>query len=167
MTKLNGKEPTLHIRQYDTMADAERQAFQKMVEEGGEVDPRGLLERVKAAYLLAYVAYEDRLIGVGAIKRPADSYVQYVSDRSGYDLKGYFAELGWIYISTAERKRGLAYRISEKLCESYGSPMFATTRIDNIGMQRILGKLGFAKKGRQYDSVEHPGIKIQVWVKSA
>lgn len=157
-------ELPIHIKQYETMTDFEHRSFQEQLEVGGEVDIRGLWDRMRRAYLLAYVADGVRFIAIGAVKRPAESYVRSVSRRSGYQLKGYAAELGWVYVTPEARGRHLASRISEALCSSYGSSVFATTRTDNAPMHLILDALGFERAGSEYDSVEHPGKKIQLWV---
>src|SRR5271157_1601526 len=100
------------------MSADERQAFQDQVEKGGEVDSGGLADRMREAYLLAYAVQGDQIVAVGAVKRPADSYVRKISRRSGVDLNGYTAELGWIHVMPEFRGQHLASRISEGLCSS-------------------------------------------------
>lgn len=162
----SNEERPVCVKHYDTMSEEERGEFQKAVEEGGEVDSDGLSERMKHARLLAYAAFEQGFLGVGGLKQPAGSYLGKVSRLSGYDLSGYCAELGWVYVTPEARGMRLASRIAEALSSSYEKGIFATTRSDNVHMQSILLKLGFARVGNEYRSVEHSGKKIQAWVLS-
>jgi RimJ/RimL family protein N-acetyltransferase len=114
---------------------------------------------------LGYVREGNQLIAIGAVKNPAESYVHKVSRSAKFDLNGYGAELGWIYVAPEARGRQLATSISHALCNSHKGSIFATTRCDNAGMQAILRKLDFKKVGLDYDSVEHPGKQIELWVR--
>ena len=161
--KRTGEDVPIHVKHYDAMNSSEREEFQKLVGAGGEVRTDGLAGRMKEAYLLAYAVKDDRLVAGGAMKRPAGSYVRKISRCSGYDLNGYQAELGWIYVFSETRGMRLASRISEALCNSDESSIFATTRADNKPMHAILDQLAFKKMGTEYDSNEHPSKKIQLW----
>ena len=149
---------------YGAMDASQRQAFQAMVEEGGEVAARGLSDRMSEAHGLAYAAQGDHFIAVGAMKRPRETYRSDVARKSEYDISDYEAELGWIYVAPEARGIGLGSRISKALCDSYEGATFATTRTDNEDMHDILKKLGFRAVGKPYESAEHAGKKIQLWV---
>jgi len=118
MSERRGEDLQIHLRHYHAMDGLERQAFQQLVETGGEVRTDGLPDRMKAAHLLGYAMQNNRLEAVGAVKHPAESYVHKISQGSGYDLQDYTAELGWIYVMREARGIHLASRISKALCNS-------------------------------------------------
>lgn len=155
---------SVHTVSQDSLSASQRVAFTAEVLSGGEVAPNGLSERISEAHRLAYATVGDQFVGVGAVKRPRESYKRKVADLSGYDVKGYTAELGWIYVRPEARGLGLGFRISEALCALHGGRIFATTRSDNDKMQRILSGVGFERKGTEYEASEHIGKKIQLWV---
>ncbi|HEY6272241.1 MAG TPA: GNAT family N-acetyltransferase [Terriglobales bacterium] len=163
--KPDGEDVPIYVKQHATMTQAERREYQKRVEEGGEVASDGLAKRIEDAHLLGYAVLSGNVVAGGALKHPTESYKNKIGDRAGYNLDGYHAELGWIYVAPSSRSRHLASRLSDALCGTYGSSIFATTRSDNRHMQTILEKLGFGKAGREYDSVEHPGKRLQLWVR--
>ena len=49
--------------------------FEKLVIEGGAVDPQGLTQRIRNAFRLLFLRTSDgQLVGVGALKHPLPSY---------------------------------------------------------------------------------------------
>jgi GNAT superfamily N-acetyltransferase len=116
------------------------------------------------AHFLAYATQGDHFLAVGAVKRPRENYKSDVARKSEHDITDYAAELGWIYVTPEARGIGLGSRISKALCDSYEGAMFATTRTDNQDMHGIVKKLGFRAVGKPYESAEHVGKKIQLWV---
>lgn len=164
MGERTGEDIPIYVKYYDEMNSSEREQFQQLVEAGGEVRIGGLSARIKEAYKLGYAVQGDRLVAVGAVKGPAESYMQKVAGYSRCDLSGYQAELGWIFVKPEVRELHLASRISEALCNSFEGSIFSTTRSDNAPMQAILNKFAFKRMGAEYDSVERPGKKIQLWV---
>jgi ribosomal protein S18 acetylase RimI-like enzyme len=145
----NHESLSIDLKLPTSMSEAERQAFQRQIEIGGEVTPAGLSRRIEAAHMLSYVLRGDNLVAVGAVKRPDDAYVERLSQSAGYDLGDCGAELGWIYVTPEAQGRHLGSRLSSALCESFEHSIFSTTRINNASMQAILRKLDFKRVGEE------------------
>jgi len=135
-------------------SDSELNEFEALVLEGGEVIADGLQQRIKKAEELLF-AKDNVLIGVGAIKRPYDSYKNNVFKKSGVPelAANYYYELGWIYTSLSSRGKGVGRKIMEAILNSVGnSSCFATTREDNDAMHYLFGQYSFEKLGNSYKS---------------
>ena len=142
--------------------------FAELVARGDEVDSVRLVQRIKSQgqWLACYVV-EERLIGVGAVKRPLATYRTKVSAGSGVDLRqeDYPFELGWIFVDETFRRKGLSRAMCEALLALVSdSGIFATTRIDNEAMGRSLERLGFGRAGTPYKSLRGQ-YSLQLWLR--
>jgi len=128
--------------------------FMDLVIKAGEVEPEGLEDRVKRAEKLIFM-WEDNgeLIGVAAVKRPNEKYKKRVFSKaqSKEDPQSFSFEIGWIVID--ERFRGqhlsrdlldIALQITE------GHKVFATTRTNNLAMQKTNKRYGLNPNGKPY-----------------
>src|SRR4030095_10811702 len=122
-------------------ADCTAQAladFEKLVIEGGAVNPQGLGERsCKAARLLFLLASDDQLVGVGALNHPRASYRNrvFADARATVSANEYPVELGWVVVTKSHQGRRLSTRIvGELLPFAKNENIFATTR----GDERVL-----------------------------
>src|SRR5438876_9949514 len=76
--------------------------FEKLVVEGGTVDPQGLTQRIRNALRLLFLRTSDgQLVGVGALKHPRPSYRNRVfanaqATTASYE---YRVELGWVVVA--------------------------------------------------------------------
>ncbi|MDB5344555.1 MAG: hypothetical protein JWP89_2932 [Schlesneria sp.] len=132
-----------------------RSNFERLVCEGDQINSNGLTERIDNAAILACHHDGDTLVGVAALKNPADSYRLKVSRLSGFDLSSnlFPFELGWVYVVPEKRGRGLARQLVAA-CLNAEKPagVYATTREDNVSMQSCLHKNGFRRAGQPYKS---------------
>lgn len=143
----------IKIKKPSKCTEEELNEFYKMVVEGGQVEVRGLRERIKRAAFLAFYYERKVLIGIGALKRPQESYKKKVFRRAGVPGKSgeYELELGWVYIKPEHRRRGVCSSLLHQLILMTGSKkVFATTRKDNFPMKRVLERIGFRKVGKPY-----------------
>lgn len=135
----------------------ERQRFEALVIEGGEVAGITLSTNIGNARIVVLVRKHGVIRGVGALKRPQASYREKVSKKAGValPLPDYPYELGYIYFERSLRGHRLSHRLVAKaLDEDDGAGVFATVRSDNAVMRATLEKAGFAPAGDLY-----PGSK--------
>lgn len=133
---------------------AELDAFQKLAEEGEQVLPDGLRQRIEQAAALVFVN-ESECIAVGAIKNPNLSYKKRVFTKADVPDKNnnYKYELGWLYVTPAARRKGLGNNLMQALVSFLGdSGCYATTREDNKVMHSLFSKYNFSRLGTAYQN---------------
>jgi GNAT superfamily N-acetyltransferase len=129
--------------------------FEKLVVEGGAVDPEGLGQRIrKASRLLFLRTPEDQLVGVGALKNPSPAYRAkvFANARATVPADEYPIELGWVVVAKSHQGRRFSTRIvSELLPFVRKQNIYGTTRAD----ERVLSfafDCGFSVNGKPYPS---------------
>ena len=129
--------------------------FEKLVVEGGAVNPQGLGQRIRSASRLLFLrASDDQLIGVGALKHPRPEYRNkvFADARATVSADEYPVELGWVVVTKSYQGRRLSTRIvSELLAFAKDENIFATTRTD----ERVLSfafDCGFKINGNPFPS---------------
>src|SRR6266550_1811617 len=129
--------------------------FEKLVIEGGAVNPQGLTERIrKASRLLFLRASDDQLVGVGALKHPRAAYRNrvFADARATVSANEYPVELGWVVVTKSRQGRRLSTRIvGELLPFVKNENIFATTRADERVMS-FASDYGFEINGKPYPS---------------
>lgn len=144
--------------------------FAALVVSGGQATmaPAGLRDRIMDARNLCFVKEANGdTIAVGALKNSRLSYRVSVFNKAGYTGAYQFGlELGWFVVSPAHRGKGLLVTMVETLMrQAGGDRLFATTRIDNAPMMRVLLVKGFSKVGNDYDNIAGDG-KLALYVKT-
>lgn len=134
---------------------AELDEFCKFVRQGDEVETQGLEARVKRAKALVFLRVDGELVGVAALKEPLRTYRDGVFRKALVpdSSKGFRFELGWVFVPPAHRRKGYSRVLSAAAinqCER--TPTFATTRLDNVPMQRVLEQIGFRRVGDSWQS---------------
>ena len=129
--------------------------FEKLVVEGGAVDPQGLAQRIRKAFRLLFLRTSDgELIGVGALKYPHSAYRDriFTAARATVPADAYRVELGWVVVTKSHQGRRLSTRVvGELLPFAKNENIFATTRVD----ERIMSfapDYGFKVNGIPYPS---------------
>jgi len=129
--------------------------FEKLVIEGGAVDPEGLTQRIRNASRLLFLREPDgQLVGVGALKHPRSSYrnAVFAKARATAPSDRYPVELGWVVVAKLHQVRGLSARIiGELLALAKNENVFATTRVHDRAM-RFASVHGFEPNGNPYPS---------------
>jgi RimJ/RimL family protein N-acetyltransferase len=141
----------------DALSAAERQRFQELVIKGGEVGGAALETNISSARILIVIREQGVICGVGALKRPQDSYREKVIKKAELALASanYPYELGYIFIEPSLRGRGLSHGLlATALDHSDGAGVFATVRTDNAAMRASLEAAGFTPAGRIYEGRE-------------
>lgn len=145
-------------RQPAECSKAELDDFENLVKIGGEVNPNGLRDRIKNAFLLVWVsAGVGNVVGVAALKRPNENYRSSVFKKACSKEKPslYEAELGWIFVKEEFRGKSVATQlINEILSAKVLTTIYATAREKNDSILSILKRLGFKQNGNAYPSNE-------------
>lgn len=141
-------------------------AFEQLVVAGGEVNVETLPGLLSRALSLAFASLGERLVAVGAIKRPHEDYRIGVFEKAGASQNAtqFKFELGWVYVEPSFRRRGLACALVKTLVHSLnGVPAYATSREDNKQMHALLKRFGFKPIGASYPSqLNEPQIQLFV-----
>jgi GNAT superfamily N-acetyltransferase len=145
---------TVVLKRPPSCDPAELAAFETLVRESGEVAERGLPVRIRAAACLAfYYAPQGDLAAIAALKVPRKSYRDRVfrAARTRRRPDAYPLELGWFFVRPAHRGRRMSQRLAAPLLEQERDrAVFATARIGNSAMLKVLSSLGFERTGTPY-----------------
>jgi hypothetical protein len=129
--------------------------FEKLVIEGGAVNPQGLTQRIRNASCLLFLRASDgQLLGVGALKHPRPSYRNkvFADARATVPVDEYPVELGWVVVAKSHQGQRLSTRIvGELLTLAKNENIFATTRTDQRVMS-FASDYGFKINGKPYPS---------------
>jgi hypothetical protein len=129
--------------------------FEKLVIEGGAVNPQGLAQRIRNASRLLFLRASDgHLLGVGALKHPRPSYRHKVFAQAQATVPAdeYLVELGWVVVAKSHQGQRLSTRIvGELLTFAKNENIFATTRTDERVMS-FASDYGFTINGKPYPS---------------
>jgi RimJ/RimL family protein N-acetyltransferase len=94
------------------------------------------------------------LTTIVAIKRPTANHLLEVFRKANEGaMPGNFSlELGWAYTVDSYRGKGICNELVQAILKVETENLFATTRCDNLPMQKILNKNGFKVIGKPYES---------------
>jgi len=156
------------IKEPSECSEKEIEDFYQKVIDGEQVDPFGLRDKIKRASLLAFHYEENTLVGIAALKRPNETYKKEVFRKAGVSKESdkYNLEIGWAYTTKEYRGRGICSGLIQKLIVASASQnIFATTKTDNLPMQKILKRNGFQKTGKSYQG-RTSGYHLQLFARS-
>lgn len=159
---------TLQSKPPGELSTEEVDEFQQAILEGGEVDPRGLRDRVMSARSLVLLREVEGLAAIAALKSPVPAYRERVAEYARVKLMvaHYPFELGWVFVYPFARNRQYSYAVSrEALKQSDGKGVFATSRADNVAMHATLRRLGFEPTGMPYAS-RRGGQELQLFLRT-
>jgi GNAT superfamily N-acetyltransferase len=129
--------------------------FEKLVIEGGAVDPQGLAQRIRKAFRLLFLRTSDgELVGVGALKFPRPAYRDriFTAAQATVPADEYRVELGWVVVTKSHQGRRHSTRIvGDLLPFAKNENIFATTRVDER-IKSFAPDYGFKVNGMPYPS---------------
>jgi len=129
--------------------------FERLVLEGGAVNPKGLAQRIRNASRLLFLrTLDDQLVGIGALKHPRVEYRNrvFADAQATVSADQYPVELGWVVVAKSYQGRRLSTRIvGELLPFAKNENIFATTRADERVMS-FASDYGFKTNGKPYAS---------------
>ncbi len=138
----------------------EIQSFYNLILLGNQDNLYFLNKRIKSAEILGFNYIENEIAGVAALKNPDINYKNSVFKKANIPDKvnEYIFEIGYAYTKEHFRRRNVCYDLINKLIDiSPSKKIFATTRINNTGMQVLLERIGFQKEG-----IKFKGIKEEI-----
>jgi RimJ/RimL family protein N-acetyltransferase len=135
--------------------DAEIAAFCCLVRRGGEVEFQGLEKRARRARVLVFLYVDRVLVGIAAVKRPGAAYRDGVFRSAGVSERAssFELELGWVFVPLEYRGKHYSLVAAQAaMSRANDAEVFATTRADNVAMQRTLQRAGFRRLGDSWTS---------------
>jgi GNAT superfamily N-acetyltransferase len=157
-----------HIVQPFHCTEEEIALFIRLIQQSNSVHSGGLDSRVRAAYWLASHYEDDALVGIAALKKPRMGYRDSVFQRAmvGEHAGAFAMELGWVYTVEQWRGYGIARGLAEKLLARVpAEAVFATTGLDNPGMQHILREYHFHTMGKPFLGRDQQSL-LQLWTRN-
>ena len=148
-------EIKMKVKQPTDCSEEELSSFKARILEGGEVEAAGFAVRLRLARVLAFGMAGDCVAAVAALKSPLRTYRERVFAKAAVadQTTSSDLELGWIFVAPEFRLRGLAARMVVEILGRYGqATIFATSRVDNVGMHKVLEANGFGRTGVPYKS---------------
>lgn len=130
--------------------------FYKLLKLGDQVKLSHLKQKITKAHFIAFYIEKREIVAIGGLKNPSIKYKNHIFKAAKTDLNAheYQHELGWAFTLPEFRGQRIGEKIFLKLLKKIpkGTPLFATTRTDNIPAQKLLLKLDFKKTGTPYKS---------------
>ena len=154
-------------KKYSEIEKSELIKIEELILKGGEVNPNTLSERLSEADLISFAKLDKNIVATASIKKPLKNYKIKVFTKSNSKLspEKYNFELGYIMVEKEYRQDKLASTLCKKLCEIYSlENIFATTRVENIGMKIILEKNSFIETGENYLS-DNEKTNLNLYIK--
>lgn len=135
--------------------------FYLLVKKGNKVSTIELTQKIYSCQLLAFCYLGNRLVGISAIKRPAQSYIMQVHKKAGIvrNINNYALELGYSYTELEFRQMGISRMLKAMLLSKIsqqGGMLFATTAVPTS--KRFLISSGFIPYGNPYQGIFDDGI---------
>lgn len=138
------------VKRPDECSARELAEFRKLVLASGEVAAHGLAARIQGAAALSFAKSDQFILGVAALKRPAESYRKSISSKTGVRLpRSAFAyELGWVFVTPKARRQGVSRKLVDAVVSAASDAgLVATSRCDNGAIHRSLERSGFVAAG--------------------
>ena len=158
--------PSVYVVPPSAVGASDRECFEKLVREGGQVDPATFPALFKNAHALAFARVAGVLTGVAALKRPNDSYRDTVFGKAHATRAAteFPLELGWVSVAPVGQRRGLVRcMLDPLLAQREGMPVYATSALDNVPMHAALRRFGFEPHGQPYEATRNAQF-VQLFV---
>lgn len=146
---------TITAQKPSECTEAELQDFLSLILAGGEVSAQGLEARIKKAEALIFLAHDNCLKGIAAVKNPEAIYKNDVFKKAHATAEAcaFPFELGWVFVLPSSRGSGLSHKlVKAALSIACCQRIFATSRSDNAPMHNVLKTHGFSCHGEEYAS---------------
>ncbi|MET3383325.1 hypothetical protein [Variovorax paradoxus] len=148
---------SMKVEEPSEFSTKELDEFAHLISTGGKVSMVGLPGRLRNAHLLATLRTIDaQLLAAAGLKHPEVAYRARVSRKSSVSIpcERYPLELGWVVVQPSAQGGKSLLLCSALIRSTPGQGVFATTGTENRRMQSTLGKLGFKRERKVWDSVE-------------
>ena len=159
----------IEVKKPSECSATELQNFAALVLAGGEVTEVGLEARIKKAEVLIFLAQDNCLKGIAAVKNPGQYYKNRVFSKAQASIEAneLQSELGWVFVLPSSRRAGFSHKlVKAALAATSGRAIFATSRLDNAPMHKVLKAHGFSSQGKAYASTRGKQ-KLVLFVRTA
>ncbi|QPH40741.1 hypothetical protein [Pedobacter endophyticus] len=135
---------------------SEIHSFYLQLRKGNKVSPVNLHERIFSAKYLGFCYHRGNLVGISAIKKPTENYVETVRKKAGVVQQSVepILEIGFSFTEESFRQKGISTRLKtmllSKITDHRGS-LFSTTATPSS--QRFLLANGFIACGHPYQGL--------------
>jgi ribosomal protein S18 acetylase RimI-like enzyme len=150
----SGMDGSVHFKRPAACSESERREFARLVREGFRGSDESLPGRIELSKSLAFYYGTDESLGaIAGLKAPGGGHRRRLFEKASLSESpdAFGVELGWVYVTPASRRRGVAGKLCRGLLASASDEgVFATTRPDNAPMIRLLRALGFERAGRPF-----------------
>lgn len=136
-------------------SEQELAEFIELVKQGNAVNTSDINVQLQRAKCLLFCTMKQRLVAIGAIKTPLQSYKNTIFEKAGQQplAAHHQAELGWISVNRAFRGLGITHKLIEKLVTQLANTSFyATLRVDNQIMRKRFLAHGMRQLGKAFRS---------------
>jgi hypothetical protein len=144
------------------LSENDRKRFIDLVAEGGAVSRKSAAENLPKCLLVAVLKRDGQMVAVGSIKGERTSYTATISKTSGHELGNAARELGYVAVDTAFRDQHLSTAVVQKLVETYGGQLFATTH--EAKMKSALKHWNWIEEVKAWNSKTAQEKKLSFWV---
>jgi len=126
----------------------------QLLKNGGAIPNLNSASILENCHNICYIKDNEEIASTGAIKFDRPDYRKGVFNKAGVgDVNTSYLELGYVATSYNHSRKGYAKAICHSIIQNFPlNNIFATTRTDNMGMQKILTELGFTIRGHSYKS---------------
>ncbi|MFD0764471.1 GNAT family N-acetyltransferase [Mucilaginibacter lutimaris] len=141
------------IKKPDELTPEKLQQIKHFLVAGGEVSTTNIEERIAASHFIAFFQTDGLIISTASIKKPVKSYRAKVFSKAKTDMDhtGFTYELGYLYTLPRARGKNLSNRLISALLKNLdGEKIFSTTRMNNMQVNLMMKKMGFARIGEPY-----------------
>lgn len=161
-TEINRDSLAFLVKKPSECTDSNIAIFFELLSKGGKVSINGLLDRIKSCELLTFCLYEDKTVGISAIKKPLESYVRKVINKTklSRNVEELKYEIGYSVTIESFRRQGISSELKRRLIAEMGTKegiLFCTTAIESS--QNFLIQNGFTNIGQAYDGDNDAAIK--------
>lgn len=132
-----------------------------LIKSGGAVDPASAGREVPKATSVVIARKDNKIVGVGAIKRIRRHYASDKARKSGVNFPPETPELGYIRIHDDHQRKGLSRCMVKALLSGHEGPLFATT--SSAPMKKTLLNSGFVLKGCEWEG--NSGSQLSLWLR--
>lgn len=161
MSEVPPVPPTCGIADMGKMQREDWRAIADILSVGGAVHVPTALAELPLAPVAVLARVEDRIVGLGAVKRARPGYAQQKMNDAGHSFDPNINELGYVALAKKWRGHGHSAPILDKLLEHFSEPLFATT--DSKPMMHMLESRKFQKFGRAWKSGR--GLDLTLWIR--
>lgn len=111
-----------------------------------------VIKKICRCYFLGLCLDNWRIAWISAIKRPRIWRRHRITELTNIKLSKTRWEYGYVYVQPKYRWLGISKKLYMLLSQKTNMPLYATVKIDNIPMQKLLKTFWFVRVGKSFSS---------------